>query len=342
MQPIHEQLLKINEEQSAMYVADEAARERYWAKHPTFFACIKCMDGRVLFPSMTKTPMGIVKAFRAIGGKFEAFWPSFLGRLRSWIDVAMRHGSRACVFVSYHYSASDSHLGCAGWKYDTAAAKQHAEKLASDLSFVFGEEITAIVAGIETDMDLLTLHGSHGAVNGEMCIGKSDDEIMTLLLQAFDNLPRVVALDLIPFLKGNAERVAELKAKPRDLEQKSHGERVIAVGQGFDWLAKANMALIINDADPNLDESIRIAGTIIQKNLSDAAPDDHATIITNIPYHEPGIDERQARARATGLMEFAKKVIADGIPDLAASGKLHAVASIMWEPSKKIEIIEAD
>ena len=342
MQAIHNTLLEINEAQSATYVNDESARKRYWAQHPTFFACIKCMDGRVLFPSMTKTPIGIVKAFRAIGGKFEAFWPSFLGRLRKWIDAAMRNGSRACIFVSYHYSASDSHLGCAGWKYDTAAARAHAQKLATDLSYVFGEEITAIVCGIETDMDLLTLHGSNGEVNGKMCTGKSDEEIMTLLMQNFDNLPRVVALDLIPFLKGNAERVSELAADPRALQQKSHDERVIAVGQGFDWLAKANVALIINDADPNLAESIRVAASLIQKNLIDTAADDHATILASIPYREPGTDERQARARAKGLKDFALKVIQDGLPELANSGKLHAAASIMWEPSKRIQIIESD
>ncbi|MBP9864432.1 hypothetical protein KBC54_03220, partial [Patescibacteria group bacterium] len=102
MSPIQDRIISINAEASTQYVADESARQRYWAKHTTFFACIKCMDGRVLFPSMTKTPIGIVKPFRAIGGKFSIWWPSFLGRVRHWIEKAVSLGSRSFVFVTYH------------------------------------------------------------------------------------------------------------------------------------------------------------------------------------------------------------------------------------------------
>ena len=148
MHPIHERILEINREQSARYVADDAARRRYWAKHSTFFAAVKCMDGRVLFPTMTKTPLGLVKPFRAIGGKFEVWWPSFLGRIRYWVATAMTMGSRSFIFVTYHYSASDPHLGCAGWTYDTAVARAHAEHLASSLAEVFAEQLTAVVEGV--------------------------------------------------------------------------------------------------------------------------------------------------------------------------------------------------
>jgi hypothetical protein len=123
MTPLTFRLIGINDVESTAYLAAEAARRRYWAQHRTFLACVKCMDGRVLLPTMTETPVGIVKPFRAAGGRFEAFWPSFLGRVRAWVDDAMRHGSRASILLSYHHSASQPKLGCAGWGYDTAAAR---------------------------------------------------------------------------------------------------------------------------------------------------------------------------------------------------------------------------
>ncbi len=337
---IKQRILEINELQSTAYVADESARLRYWAVHKTFFACIKCMDGRVNFPLMTKTPIGIVKPFRAIGGKFDVWWPSFLGRVRHWTEVAINHGSRTFLFVTYHYSASDTHLGCAGWKYDKVAARQHAEKLRQDLSFIFSEELTAVVAGVETDRDILTLHGEKDDVSGEMLIGKTKQEISAILLACFPNVPAQVREDLIPFLLGNAQRVDELTREPRNHQQKQHNERIVAVGQGFDWLTQENLALIINDSDPNLAESIRVAGSLIVKNLKDAPPDDDAAICTNVSYKKPGLDERQAIARAKGLREFTKQVIQESYPELVVSGRLHAFASVMWEPSKKIRIIE--
>lgn len=340
MHAIHERVVRINTEQSAKYVADEAARLRYWAKHPTFFACIKCMDGRVNFPSMTQTPIGSVKAFRAIGGKFNIWWPSFLGRVRHWMNGAMSNGSRAFIFVTYHESASDPHLGCAGWAYDAAKARAHAETLRNDLTFVFGDEVTAIVAGIETDRDLLTLHGTAGDVSGDIMIGKTEPEVRAELLKAFPGMSPTILNDLVPFLMGNARRVDELTRHPRELEEKKHNERIIAVGQGFDWLAHDNLALIINDADPNLAESIRVAASLIEKNLSDAPPGDDATICASIPYRQPGIDYRQAVARSNGLRAFAEGIIRETHPALVSSGRIHSMSAVSWEPNKKIEVLE--
>jgi hypothetical protein len=338
--PIQDRIFQINAEQSKLYVNEEAARRRYWAKHTTFFACVKCMDGRVLFPSMTKTPIGIVKPFRAIGGKFSIWWPSFLGRVRHWVEKGMLQGSRSAMFVTYHFSASDTHLGCAGWKYDTKAARAHAEQLQRDLSYVFGEQLTAIVAGVETDMDTLILHGPNGDVSGATVASMSEEEILAELHKAFPNMDAQVAGDIVPFLMGNAVRFRELKEAPRELHEMGHNERVIAIGQGFDWLADANVALIINDADPNLADSIRVAGSLIEKNLVGAAEDDHATICTSIPYQEPGMNYRQAVARAVGLRAFAERVLTESAPSLMASGKLKSMAVVMWEPSKRIERVD--
>lgn len=339
MSAIHDRIISINAQASARYIEAESERLRYWAKHPTFFACIKCMDGRVLFPSMTNTPIGIVKPFRAIGGKFNIWWPSFLGRMRHWVDKAVVKGCKSFVFVTYHFSASDPHLGCAGWKYDTTAARAHAERLQKELSFVFGEQLTAVVAGVETDRDIMIMHGPNGDVSGADMIGKDSEDIRSQVLRAFPDMDPQMITDLIPFLSGNATRVEALTRQPRAVQEKGHNERIIAVGQGFDWLAAANLALIINDADPNLAESIRVAASLIEKNLLHAAAGDDATVFACIPYREPGLDRRQAVARARGLLAFAEKVIEDSAPALKKSGRLHGLAAIMWEPSKKVEVV---
>lgn len=341
MFPIQDQIVAINAEQSVRYVADEAARKRYWAQHPTFFACIKCMDGRVLFPSMTQTPIGIVKPFRAIGGKFNIWWPSFLGRVRHWVEKAISIGSRSFIFVTYHFSASDSHLGCAGWAYDTEASRAHAEHLQKELTYVFGEQLTAVVVGVETDEDNLLLHGSGGDVSGASLIGATEADAQSALRRAFPDMHPQTIHDLAPFLLGNAARVADLRRDPREKEDKEHNERVIAIGQGFDWLAQANLALIINDADPNLADSVRVAASLIQKKMATAALGDDATIFTCIPYYEPGLDYRQAVARAKGLMEFAWQIAASANPQLVSNARLHAMAAVMWEPNKRIEVVDA-
>ncbi|MEO5927289.1 MAG: hypothetical protein ABIO72_01170 [Patescibacteria group bacterium] len=338
--PIQDKIFQINADESARYVNEEAARVRYWAKHTTFIGCIKCMDGRVLFPSITKTPFGIVKAFRAIGGKFNVWWPSFLGRVRHWVDVAASRGSRNALFVTYHFSASDVHLGCAGWGYDTKMARAHAEQLQKDLSYVFGEQLTAIVTGIETDRDTLILHGPNGDLSGADLVGKTEEDGLAALVRVFPKMDLGMAKDIIPFMMGNAERVKELADRPRELHEMGHNERIIAIGQGFDWLAEANLALIINDADPNLAESIRVAASLIERNLAGVAEDDHATIFTSIPYRQPGEDYRQAVARSLGLKAFAESVIRSTAPALSESGRLESIASVMWEPNKKIERID--
>ncbi|MFZ2803612.1 MAG: hypothetical protein WA001_00140 [Patescibacteria group bacterium] len=337
MPSIKERVLKLNAEQSAKYVEAETARLRYWAKHPTFFGCIKCMDGRVNFSLMTGTPIGLIKPFRAIGGKFEAWWPSFLGRVRHWTETALSQGSRTFLFITYHYSASDAHLGCAGWKYDTKAARAHAERLQQNLAFVFGEELTAVVAGVETDQDLLILHGATGDLSGEMLIGKTEEEVLLEIGRLFPETPEAVRKDLVPFLFGNATHVQDLKQNPRNLKEKQHDERVIAVGQSFDWLALANLALIINDADPNLAESIRVAGSLIEKNLANEPIGHDALVCTNIPYRSPGLDYRQAVARSLGLRDFAEKILREFYPALMDSGRVGFLSSVMWEPSKRIE-----
>lgn len=338
---INRRVLAINEWAAAQYDAAEAARDRYWAAHPTLVACIKCMDGRVHFPVITDTPVGIVKPFRAIGGAFEVWWPTFMKRFERWVEAAMRRSSHSLLFVSYHFSASDPHLGCAGWKYDTTAARTHAQELVRDLSEIYGEQLVAVVTGVETDRDELILHGVEGDVRGEDLIGKFEEDVRAAIRRAFPRMPDEVIHDLVPFIVGNARHVAALQAKPRSAAGLGHDERIIALGVGFDWLAQSNLALIINDADPCLDDAVATAASIIEKNLARAQPGDDATLFTNVQYEKPGRYYRAAVKRAQGLSEFAWKVIRERRLELAGSGRLHTLIGVTFEPSKELEVIES-
>ncbi|MBX7195607.1 MAG: carboxysome shell carbonic anhydrase [Sandaracinaceae bacterium] len=342
MPAIHRYLLGLNERASEAFVAAESARARHRARHPTPLAAVKCMDGRVLFPQLTGTPVGLVQPFRAIGGRPEVFWPSFMGRLRHWVESARAGGHRCVLFLTYHYSASDPHLGCAGFDYDTGSARAHAYELARDLGWVFGEQLEPIVCGIETDLDRLILHGTSGEVDGGALVGATEAEIEASLLGAFPSMDPQIRGDLVPLVAGNAARVRALSAHPKPATERSHHERVIAVGQGFDWLHEANLALIINDADPDLAHAIRVASRILAKNMESAPAGDDAALVSCIPYHEPGIDRRQAVARSLGLLELARRVMREVSPALLDSGRLHAMAGVLFSPARRFERIEED
>jgi hypothetical protein len=330
----------INAEQSVAFMRDECSRLRHLAKHNTVFACFKCMDGRVHLPSITETPMGIITPFRAIGGKFSIFWPALMKRVRDLVMEAISKGARNVFLVTYHYSASKPALGCAGWKYQTGEARAHAENFAKDVQGVFEEQATVIVAGIETDTDELILHGPRGDVRGSSLTGLSEDEIASSLRSAFPSMDDVTLYDLLPFLVGNARHIQRLIAEPRELRELSHNERIVGVGQTFDWLVvRANRALVINDMDPNLDEAIVTAGRILTSNL-ERNPDGDAAIITNIGYASEGMFQRMAAARARGLMGFAMHHLREHNPDLLRSGRLRMVTGVTHEPTRKFTMLE--
>jgi hypothetical protein len=339
---IHRHLLALNERASADFVAAESARARHRALHPTPLAAVKCMDGRVLFPKLTGTPVGLVQPFRAIGGRPEVYWPSFMGRLRRWVEEARAGGHRCVLFVTYHHSASDPHLGCAGFDYDTASARAHAFELARDLGWVFGEQLEPIVAGIETDLDRLVLHGPSGDVDAGALLEADAGGIEAAFVRAFPAMDPAIRRDLVPLIAGNVARVQELRAHPKPATDRSHHERVIAVGQGFDWLHEANLALIINDADPDLAHAIGVAARILAKNLAEAPAEQDGALVTCIPYREPGIDRRQAVARSLGLLELTRRVIREEAPALLVDGRLHALAGVLFTPSRRFERIEED
>ncbi len=336
-------ILELNAEQSAAYEAASFARRRYWAEHPTFFAALKCMDGRLNLSRITRMPIGLFKPYRSLGGRFEIYWPAFINmRLRAWVAKAANKASFNSIFVTYHYSASDNDaLGCTGWHQDTQAAIGHAKELCEQLRYIFLDQVVPIVTGIETDRDILILHGPHHDVRGNTLMGCTNDHIHQCLGDAFgDEMPDVVRQDLVPFLSGNSEHIASLGNRPLDRSVLGHTERILAIGQGFEWLAAGKRkALIINDSTVDLREPIETAGRILAENLKGTPEDDHALIFTNVPF-EDALGQRIAHKKGPGLLKFARDVLSKTQPELWKSGRLEVLVGSTDERDMRLSTIE--
>ena len=70
---LREWMIKFNGQQSEKFCdpGNRSERDLYWSQHPTHVIAIKCMDGRLNLPFITKTPVGIVQPYRNIGGRFD-------------------------------------------------------------------------------------------------------------------------------------------------------------------------------------------------------------------------------------------------------------------------------
>lgn len=338
---INESLKEINVEESLRFVEDDERRRVYIAEHPTQITSFKCMDGRVHMPTVTGMPRGIVKPYRAVGGRFELFWPGLRKRLTTWITLGLDSGRRSIALVTYHFSASEKYLGCAGWEYETHLARERAKLLCDQMRSVYGDfALTPILTGVETDGDELTLHGPKGDVSGSQLIGMTLEQVRSVIGNAFPRLDARLVEDILPFMVGNAQRVADLKLQPRDLTGLDHAELVIALGQDFSWLARQNFALIINDFDPALTFAIETAAKIIKRNLNTGLRNSQATLFTNVPYRTVGMEEREAQAASRGLQQFAQNVIRSKHPDLCLSGKLLFLSGVTFACSQKLTVLE--
>jgi hypothetical protein len=331
----------INDRQSRIFIDQEFDRARHLATHKTRIAVLKCSDGRVHLPNMTGTPVGVLLPFRAIGGKFDLFWPGLIKRLANFVQETIEAGAMNAIFVTYHSSASRHDLGCAGWECDDVAAKAYAAEICQDLGYIYHGQMMPILLGIETDRDELIFHGN---IDVHCCdlVGKSEGEIRTAMRDAYPEMSPVVLEDILPFVFGNVSHVRQFIEHPRELHERGHGERIVAVGQSFDWLAQANLALIINDMDANLDEAILKGASIVHHNLLSNAFSSQVALFTNIAFHQEGADRRQAEVRSRRLMRFALNHIRNHQPGLIESGRLCTITGITFDPTKRLTVLDTE
>src|SRR3989344_1001285 len=182
-------LLEINEKNSRDFVKQEEARVIYRRMYGTEFAALKCMDGRLLFPDLTQTPLGIIQPYRNLGGVFHLGWPFFQQAIEGWKKYADSKDRDSVVFVTYHFSRGDKHRGCKGHGYDTDKARNSSLELKKEFDYVYGPAATqsrnklfAIQVGVETDWESLILHGENGESLDLAEVSDSSEENVTKVL----------------------------------------------------------------------------------------------------------------------------------------------------------------
>ncbi len=317
------------------------ARQRYLAEHPTAVLVLKCMDGRINIPIATKTPKGIIQPFRNLGGMFNLGWPHLGEVFAHNIQQVVRAGRRSLVLITYHYSKGDPKRGCAGFNYDTEAARAHTQEIRSQVEYTFGlghDTVYPLVCGFETDEEALVLHGAGGGIlNLAELESAALPHLGQRLASLYPDMPAQVRADLLPLLLGNIEHIADLRQTSRELNIE-HREWIICVGRGFDFLHMPNLALIIGPYSPDLGDPIRKAAGIIESNMrAGRIPDDGFLLLASSPYEEIGVDRARAQLKAHFLSKFAAEEIQRERPELAK--KMHVRTALLDWNSRRLEVL---
>jgi hypothetical protein len=313
------------------------AKKRYLAEHPTAIGVLKCMDGRINIPIATETPVGIIQPFRNLGGRFDLGWPHLGEVLTDYVMSVVRDGRRALMMSTYHFSKGDPHRGCAGFNYDTEAARNHTFAIRRQIEQVYGaghQTVYPLVCGFETDEDALILHGENNQTLDVSTL-KETETLPARLRMMFPDMPEQMRADLLPLIEGNMRHVVEVRKSVRQLDAE-HREWVICLGRGFDWLHMHNLALIIGPYSPDLADPIRKAAGIIQANMeAKRIPDDGFLLLASVPYAEIGVDRARAELKSRFLSNFAADIIASEFPKLAR--KMHQRTAVMNWSSRTLE-----
>lgn len=319
------------------------SRSRYIAQHPTAIIAFNCMDGRINISVATGTPPGIIVPFRNLGGRFDLGWPHFGEVLSEHIRNMVGLGRRTLALITYHYSKGDSHRGCAGFDYDSDAARSNAFEIKRQTEAVFGDghnTVYPLVCGFETDEDALVLHGIGGEVLDLSTLSStSHDTLPARLAQLYPDMPGQMRQDLVPLVQGNIGHIAGIRKSNRALDIEHH-EWVIGVGRGFDWMHMPNLALIIGPYSPDLADPIREASGIIEANMKDGRiPDDGFLLLAVAPYHEIGVDRARAELKSRFLTTFAASIIRAEFPSLM--DKMVVLSAVIAWQSQMIEVIDS-
>jgi hypothetical protein len=321
-------LFDLAKRHSAEFSSPESflARKRYLAEHPTAILVLKCMDGRINIPIATNTPAGIIQPFRNLGGMFNLGWPHLGETLVDAVGKVVSQGRRTLVMITYHYSKGDEKRGCAGFNYDTAAARAHTFEIKAEVEAIFGTghgTVYPLVCGFETDEDAIVIHG-HEDAPLNMAEVSDSEELPRRLAALLPDMPERVRADLLPLLLGNLDHIDEMRHTVRHLDIE-HREWMICVGRGFDWLHMPNLALIIGPYSPDLADPIRKAAGIIESNMrAGRIPYDGFLLLSSSPYEEIGVDRARAVLKARFMRDFAAEVIAAEYPELARKMATHA------------------
>ena len=318
------------------------ARERYTAKHDTGIIALKCMDGRLNISVATNTPAGIIQPIRNIGGRFDLGWPHFGEVITEQVQSVVKHGRHMLILINYHYSKGDRYRGCAGWGYNTEAARDSTFRIKRQVEEVFGSAhstVYPVVCGFETDEDALILHGSnhHDVLDLSTLSAQDLTTLPSTISRLYPDMPEDIQEDLLPLVQGNVVHIAAIKQSDRSLEIVHH-EWMIGIGRGFHWLHMPNLALIIGPYSPELADPLSKAGAIIAANMqNDKIPDDGFLLFSVAPYQDVGVDRARATLKSRFMAEFAAHIIRSDHPNIA--DKINIRKAVLSWHTRALELI---
>ncbi|MEK7131474.1 MAG: hypothetical protein AAB797_01920 [Patescibacteria group bacterium] len=307
----------MNAERSRLFQETNHERRNYRREHPTEIAATMCMDGRVNLTVVCELPVGIISPFRNIGGRYDLGWPLLRHSLNELEGYAYKKRRPMLLIITYHWSKGDEHRGCAGFKYNMAEAIASMKKFKAQVDRCYGSRIQTILMGLETDSDCLAVHGDNGHIV-DMCEkeGGSIPDIQGDLATLFPLMPEQMRTDVASLLFGNVQHIAKVRKEGRRLKEFKHNERVLAIGQGFDWLRNENLALIIGPCDPVLDQPIVTAATIIHRNWKEKRIPQGGVLLVSTPFRK-WEDRHGAVEQSRYLVNLATRCIAEQVPEMA-------------------------
>ena len=314
---LKEKILSMNVERSRLFQETNHERRNYRRKHPTEIAATMCMDGRVNLTVVCELPAGIISPFRNIGGRYDLGWPLLRHSFNELECYAYKKRRPMLLIITYHWSKGDEHRGCAGFKYNKANAIAFMKEFKAQVDHCYGSRVHTILMGLETDSDALMVHGDNGHVlDMSEKNGVSVPDLQGDLATLFPLMPEQVRMDVASLLFGNTKHIAKVRAERRRLNEFKHNERVLAIGQGFDWLRNDNFALIIGPCDPVLDQPIVIATTIIHRNWKEKRIPEGGVLLVSTPFRK-WEDRSGAVEQSRYLVNLAMRCIAEQVPDMA-------------------------
>lgn len=329
-----EKLVQENQEQSALFCSpnESGPRRRYRKHHPTRTCAFKCSDGRIRMHDFTRLPKGYFQPFRNIGGRFNLGWPYLHKVVGDWVRRNYFDDGFDCLaLLTYHYSETDppppedeihdgEWHGCRGFGYNVEAARDHIRDLEQQIERTFGSQVLLpVMTGIETNTDRLIIHGKREDQIldlGEVTSVEPAELIHTLRLFHPDMTDRV-ARDILPMLTGNLEHIRYIEETRREITDNRHGEYIIAIGQGLDWLERLNTAMIVGPFDLDLASQILTAADIVWKNWKSGEIAEYGGMVLHtsaVYWDEAGYEKQLAIEKTWQLREFSYTLIKQHFP----------------------------
>lgn len=313
-----QEVLDLNTRHSQLFIEQRADRDRHHAEHPTNYAVTKCMDGRVGWSDLTLMPRGIVRPFRNIGGIFDLGWTALSLKIERYVHASLEKDRNILFVVTYHYAEGDSHRGCRGHEYDKRRAVASASALADQFRAVFlgCDKIYTVLVGVETDNQTLFFHGRDGRIVSMADLADDVSTITEVIGSLYPDMRAEIARDLVPVMSGNIRHTRDVRMAGRPPEELDHRERIVALGEDYEWLPH-NLALVIDDIELSMDDTVGKAVGIIKGNRdAGRIPRDKALLFACAPYDGDTFERRLAIERARMLTQLGLESIAKFHPDL--------------------------